>query len=98
MVVIWYTFDPQGKQMWIIAQGTLDGTTATLDALYPTSFTPFGSQFDPDEVVLSPWGTFTLSFDTCNSLEFSYDSTAPGYGSGSLNYARLTQLAGTQCP
>ena len=23
---------------------------------------------------------------------------APGYGSGSLNYARLTQLAGTQCP
>jgi len=84
--------------MWIIAQGTLDGTTATLDALYPTSFTPFGSQFDPDEVVLSPWGTFTLSFDTCNSLEFSYDSTAPRYGSGSLNYARLTQLAGTQCP
>jgi len=48
--------------------------------------------------VLSDWGTFTLTFTDCNTLLFSYASTVAAYDSGSLNYTRLTQLAGTSCP
>ena len=99
VLIIWYTFDPQGNQMWIISDtATVDGDTVTANMLYPTTFTGFGRDFDPSEPVLSPWGTITLEYDAgCNSLELSYDSVAPGYGSGSYDYTRLTALAGTTC-
>ncbi len=98
IIVIWYTFDPQGNPMWILASGTLTGNSVTLDARYPTAFTHFGSTFDTSEIVLSNWGTLTLEFITCNSLRFSYNSTIAEYGSGNHNYVRLTKLAGLNCP
>lgn len=99
VIVIWYTFDPQGNQFWTISgTATVNGASVTADMLYPASVTSFGEAFDADEIDLQPWGTVTLQYNPgCDSMTFSYASTVPGFGSGSYEYTRLTSLAGTTC-
>ena len=103
LVVIWYTFATQhnGNPLWIINDGgrtTVSGSTVTATMLYPTAFTSFGSGYDPSEVVLSDWGTVTLGYRAgCQGMDFGYSATAPGFGSGSFDYSRLTGLTGTTC-
>ncbi len=98
VLVIFFTYDLQGNQMWIFGTGTPDGRKVTIEALYPTGFTTWGMGFDEGEVVLSSWGTFMLEWTDCDHLVFTYDATAGGYGSAVRNYRRLSRLAGTDCP
>ncbi len=99
VLVIWYTFDPEGNQMWIISSDvTITGNTVVANMLYPTGFATFGQNFDTNDVSLSPWGTVTLEYiPGCNTINFSYDSSVAGYGSGGYTYSRLTSLADTSC-
>lgn len=98
VLAIMFTYSPGGKQMWMFGVAEADDKTVTMDVVYPTGFTPWGGDFDPADVALGDWGTWTLTWTDCNSLEFEYDSSVPGYGSGNRDYTRLTQLLGTQCP
>lgn len=98
VLAIMFTFAPNGEQMWITGTGTSNGNSVTINALYPTGFTSWGSDFDAGQVQLSPWGTFTLTWTDCNSLTFQYASNLPAYGSATRNYSRLTSLAGLDCP
>lgn len=98
-VVIFYTYTPDGKQFWSISSDVqIDGNTLTANMLYPASTTGFGSQFNPDEVNLQPWGTLILEYQAgCSNINVNYNSVVNGYGSGTLSYQRLTQPAGTTC-
>lgn len=97
-LIIWYTYDPQGRQFWTISSdANVSGNTITASMLYPSQTTRFGSNFNQSQVQLSPWGTVTLVYSGCNALSFSYSSTVAGFGSGQYNYQRLTSLAGTNC-
>ena len=87
-----------GNQLWLFGTGTPDGLSVTIDALYPVAFPTWGADYDPDDLVLSPWGSFTLDYTDCDHLSFSYQSGVQGYGSGQRSYARLSKLDGTQCP
>jgi len=98
VLAIMFTYDTNGNQMWIFGVGQSDGKTVTIDALYPTGFTSWGSSFDMDQVVLEPWGTFTLTWTDCNTLAFEYTSEVSGYGSAARGYSRLTSLSGLACP
>ena len=98
VLVIFFTFDLDGEQLWIFGTDNPDGDSVTLQALYPTTYTPWGREFDPDEITISPWGTFTITWIDCNTVTFEYDSTVPGFGSATRNYTRLSSLAGTECP
>lgn len=98
VILIWYTYDPQGRQFWTISSAaTLVGNTVTATMVYPAQTTRFGSGFMPTQVQLAPWGTVTLTYSGCNALTFAYNSSVPGFGSGQYNYSRLTSLAGTSC-
>ncbi len=99
VVIIWYTYDPSGNQFWMISgETTVAGNAVTANMLYPAQPTSFGSQFDPDQIDLQPWGTVTLTYNPgCNGLSFQYASTVSGFGSGQYDYSRLTSLAGTTC-
>lgn len=99
VVIIWYTYDPQGNQFWMISgETTVTGNSVTANMLYPAQSTAFGSQFDPAEIVLQPWGTVTLTYNPgCNGLSFDFASTVNGFGSGQYDYSRLTSLDGTSC-
>lgn len=98
VLVIFFTYDLNGDQQWVTGIGTSDGFSVTIDALYPSSSTSWGSEFDPSEVVLSPWGTFELTWTECGGVQFSYNSTVPGYGSATRDYVRLSNLWETSCP
>ncbi len=98
VLVIMFTYDLDGNQMWMFGIGEPDGNSVTLEALYPSGTTKWGSDFNPDDVVLSTWGTFTITWSDCDTVIFEYDSSLPGYGAATRNYTRLTYLAGTDCP
>jgi len=95
-VVAWFSYDPEGNQAWFLDAGVVGGNTITFDLSIPSG-TDFGPTFDPDDVDRPSWGTATFTFDGCNSGTMTYESTLEGYGSGSLELTRLTNLSGLEC-
>ena len=98
VLVYFFTYDLNNNQQWVLGIGHSDGTSVTMDAIYPSGNTVWGSDFNPDDVVLSPWGTFELIWTECGSVQFSYNSIVSGYGSASREYTRLTSLWEAVCP
>ncbi len=95
-VLAWFSYDPQGKQAWFMSTGVVEGNTIRFDLLIPSG-TDFGPTFDKNAVNQPPWGTVTFTFNSCNSGTMTYSSNLAGYGSGSLNLTRLTNLLGLEC-
>jgi hypothetical protein len=98
VLAIMFTYGPDGRQMWMFGVAEAGDKTATMDVVYPTGFTPWGGAFDPADVTLEAWGSWTLTWTDCDTLVFEYDSSVEGYGSGTRNYTRLTKLLGSECP
>jgi len=100
MIAIWFVFSPDGSsQNWIYAQGSYDtnSNTITLPAII-LSGAAFPPNFNSNDLTQTPWGTLTFTFTDCNSGMVSWNSSLPGYGSGTLPLTRLTQIEGTSCP
>ena len=100
MVAIWFVYSPDGgSQNWIYAQGNYDTTsnTVTLPAII-LSGSAFPPNFNSADLTQTSWGTLTFTFTDCNTGTVSWNSTLPGYGSGSAPLTRLTQIDGTTCP
>jgi hypothetical protein len=98
VVIVFFTYDLEGNQFWAVGVAPPNGKSVTMEVLYPSSGSRWGSQFNPDEVELGNWGTFTLNWVNCNEVTFEYDSVLPGFGSAVRNYTRISTLAGTNCP
>ncbi|MCU0962913.1 MAG: VCBS repeat-containing protein [Pirellulaceae bacterium] len=98
VLVVFFTYDPEGDQFWMLGIDAPTGKGVTMEALYPATSTSWGSAFDAEEVELETWGTFKLTWTSCDALTFEYVSALPGFGSAVRNYTRLTRLAGTSCP
>jgi cysteine-rich repeat protein/predicted outer membrane repeat protein len=98
VLVVFFTFDQDGNQLWLLGVGTPNGNSVTMDALYPSAYTRWGRNFSADEVNIDTWGTFTVSWTDCNSVTFDYASSVDGYGSATRQYTRLSSLQGTSCP
>lgn len=100
MVAIWFVYAPDGSgQNWIYAQGTYAKTsnTVTLPAVLLT-LAKFPPNFLPGDVQRTDWGTLTFSFVDCDHGTVTWNSPLPGYGVGSMQLSRLTQISGTTCP
>lgn len=95
LLAVWYVYE-NGQQRWIIGQGPISGDTATLAAL-TTRGTGFGSAFNAANVVREPWGTMSFKALDGNRARWTWASTQPGYGSGTLELTRLTALSGKEC-
>jgi len=95
LVAIWYTY-LNGEQRWIAAAGPIQGASATLSATI-TSGADFPPGFSASSVVSQPWGTLTFRAIDANNANWSWNSTQPGFGSGSLSMTRLTGLTGSDC-
>ncbi|MEZ5472413.1 MAG: hypothetical protein R3E90_11565 [Marinicella sp.] len=96
-LIIWYVYDSQGNQVWILGTGTHNGQTITVDANI-TDGAMFPPNFNANDVQLTPWGTFTLTFTGCHAGVFSWNpQSGNGYNSGQMNVTRLTQVAGLEC-
>lgn len=102
IVVSWYTFDAQGFPFWLVGSAvyTPGATSVTVD-LAGKSGGAIGGQFEPSQLQDLPWGSITLRFPNCNTLDFSFQSThsIPGVpiGSGARAWTRLTSVNGFAC-
>ena len=56
----------------------------------------FGDVFDPRDVEFPDWGSLTLDL-ACDGGTATYDSTEEGFGSGTLNVIKLSNLVGLGC-
>lgn len=94
-LVQWFTYDHFGGQMWIQGTGTIDGNTLTVENLYTTSGTGWGSLFNADDVSLDEWGSLTMEFSGCGAATVMYQSEE--FRNGTLNMQRVTSLMGIPC-
>jgi len=64
VVVSYYTYDKQGRQMWVIGAGTVNGNVIEL-AFEITDGGVYSSDFDPLTVNHYPWGSGKFTFSSC---------------------------------
>ena len=95
MLLTWYTYH-NGEQFWLLANGPIDGDTATVTAL-SGSGANFPTEFDPNDVVFTEWGEITFTRVDDNNAEISWVSIQPGFPDASIDVTRLTQLRGFGC-
>ncbi len=94
----WFAFNPAGtQQSWFLGVGSYSGNTATIASMIQPGGGRWIPNFDPRQVAKTAWGTLKFTFTDCNHGRVEFDSSS-GYGSGSMNLARLTQPAGFSCP
>ncbi|NKI34132.1 hypothetical protein HFP89_02995 [Wenzhouxiangella sp. XN79A] len=93
-VITFYTY-LDGEPAWLIGTGTIQGDTIVFADTVITSGTGFGANFDPDEVVRTPFGTLTLTFSDCNNATIDVDSVLPQFEDQTLDLTRIVQ---GQCP
>ncbi|MGA9572581.1 MAG: hypothetical protein WBS20_01400, partial [Lysobacterales bacterium] len=97
VVVYWFSYDPEGKRRWFFGLGEVREGKLVFDEILTSSGGIFGPQFNPDQVEYKPWGTLELDLD-CHGGTATYSSTEDGFGSGTLNLERLTNIDQLACP
>ncbi|HZP65898.1 MAG TPA: hypothetical protein VFB32_06275 [Rudaea sp.] len=98
LLAYWLVFAPGGGEAWVSGVGPITGNSAVLQAYQVAGAgAKFPPHFVPSQVHAQAWGTLTFTFTDCNSGRVDWNSTAPGYGSGSLPLVRLTMPAGINC-
>jgi hypothetical protein len=97
VVVYWFSYDPQGNRRWFFGLGDIRDGKLVFDNMLTSSGGIFGPDFDPETVQVEPWGTLELDLD-CYGGTATYTSSEEGFGSGTLNVVRLTNIDQLNCP
>ncbi len=97
-VMIWFTYDAQGNQYWVIGSASISGNVITAVDAVSQSGPAYGPSYDASAVSQTVWGDFSLTFGAdCNSAELSYESEIPGFGSGNQSMVRIAGVDGVSC-
>ena len=96
-VLIWFTYDSDGNQRWMLGTGQFDDGKIVFPELNTHRGPGFGEAFDPAHLKTIEWGQLTLEID-CNAGKANWDSEEPGFGSGQHELERLTLLEQPACP
>ena len=101
-LAVWFTYQPDGRQAFFTAVGSVDGDRIVFPALTKTRGGRFGAAFDPAAVVREDWGSLVFTFESCGVGYASYlpnaAAAAQGWAAEQLNAQRLTSVAGIACP
>jgi len=93
-VVYWFTYGDDGRQRWLIGVGEVDGNRLVFDEMLESHGGRFGPDFDPDDVVLTPAGTLSITFNGCSDAVANYSIDNVG---GNQVLTRLTDIDGHRC-
>lgn len=95
-VVVWYTYDHSGAQMWLVGSGQREDARLRVP-VYLTRGGRFGADFDPAEVEQRFFGELVIELD-CSAGELSWASSLAEFPDGTLALQPLTRLAELPCP
>jgi Leucine-rich repeat (LRR) protein/Tol biopolymer transport system component len=83
LVADWFAYAPDGKPVWLLGTGPLSGNSATLHmAIFDGAGAQFPPAFNAGGVTGHDWGTATFTFTDDTHGQVTWNSTIPGYGSG----------------
>jgi serine protease len=101
-LAIWFTFQPDGRQAYLLGVGTVSGDRITFPEMTRTRGAKFGAAFLPSEVIRENWGSLVLTYDACSTGFASYlpsqTAAQQGWPSEQLVLSRLTTISGLPCP
>jgi hypothetical protein len=95
-VVVMFTYNSVGEQMWVMSTGAIAGDELVLDSPISTSGGRFGGDYDPDEVSYQPWGDVSVTL-SCDQALLAYDPVSEDLPAGAWTLRRLTELEGLNC-
>lgn len=96
LLVYWFTYDTDGKQMWLLGTGEVNPDQSMTVNMLRASGGAFGDRFVPENVELEPWGDVTFQFEGCSEGTYSFIAPEP-YGAGGFTMGRLTELKNAGC-
>ncbi|MEE4218416.1 MAG: serine hydrolase [Xanthomonadales bacterium] len=87
-VIYWFTYDEAGAQRWFTGMGEANGNELYIAELLITDGGVHGPAFDPNQIVRTPIGELTLTFnsDSAALAEYMINGVA-----GQQNLQRLTR-------
>lgn len=90
-IVSWYTYTADGKPLWLMGLGTLEGNKMRLEMHdYEGGKPPtMWRDANPQQ---KQWGETTIIAKDCNAIDLSWESKNASFPSGSLNMVRLADL------
>jgi hypothetical protein len=82
--VDWFAFAPSGAPVWLQGVGQINGNSAQMQLQFiDGTGAQFPPNFNPTQITQHVWGTATFTFTDAAHATVSWNSTMPGYGSGS---------------
>lgn len=99
VIIDWLTYPPANssdEQVWIYGVGRIHGSSILIEDAFTVEGLDFTSEIAPAAIPLTPWGSYTISFQDCDNAVVDY-TARPGYGAGSIAIQRLTSIAGLPC-
>jgi hypothetical protein len=97
-VATWYTFDALGQPFWMIAQGVFPIGATQISKVSVNYVVGGGFAGNFTSVKSTPWGTMSFAFPDCNTLTFSYASTATSVTSAASADASSAPLQPADAP
>lgn len=95
---VWFAFDNQANQAWIVGEGEIAGDQVVMSALLVQGGR-FPPHFNASNIERQPWGTLSFTFLDCDHATLEWTTSNPDFtASGTMNLQRLTQIEGTSCP
>lgn len=94
-VLLWQTYDPEGRPMHLYAEADIDA-----DGLRGSAFTPSGLGFaarDGGALQLPAWGELSLQFSSCDRATLRWQAQDPAYADGEVALQRLVRTQGLAC-
>lgn len=99
----WFTYDPLGLPFWLTAQAQVQPGQVNVTGIPMYYFTGggFAGNFGSSSS-LHAWGTMSLSFADCNTIQFSYNGSTDAQtngpqGTGTRTWQRLGEMNGMAC-
>ncbi len=96
-LTVWYTFDPQGNQAYLVGVGEIQGNRVVMTNLTRTRGGRWGAAFNATQVVREDWGDITFTFANCDRATVVYSPGNSGWPADTLNLQRLTAPRGVGC-
>lgn len=96
-VLLWFSYDSQGEQYWMIGEGSRQDGAIVFPQLSATVGGGFAGDFDPAAIEHLDWGSLLLELD-CETGFAYYDSALEQFGEGAFSLMRLTHPDGLDCP
>jgi hypothetical protein len=95
-VVAWYTFDAAGAPLWLFGVGSVHGNEVVVELGAFSGGRP-PAEWAQGGLQSEPWGTLTMSVQSCNVATLTWDSSHPDFASGELELQRLSWIQGERC-